>query len=67
MILIGIYSSAIPVASDSKLRQSIKKYATSQSRFLNNIGVAQKEEEIEQRVKYMAKEIRNKKLEEIVL
>ncbi len=57
LILIGIYSSAITVASDSKLRQSIKKYATSQSRFLDNIGVAQMEEEIERRVKHMAKEI----------
>jgi hypothetical protein len=57
LILIGIYSSAITVASDSKLRQSIKKYAASQSRFLDNIGVAQIQEEIQQKVKHLAREI----------
>ncbi|HZD35887.1 MAG TPA: hypothetical protein VE130_11845 [Nitrososphaeraceae archaeon] len=63
LILIGIYSSAVTVASDSKLRQSIKKFATNESRFLDNIGIAQMEEEIETRVKHLAKEISRETIE----
>ena len=61
LILIGIYSSAVTVASDSRLRQSIRKVAT--SRFLDNIGIAQMEDEIERRVKHLAKEIRRETIE----
>jgi hypothetical protein len=63
LILIGIYSSAVTVASDSKLRQSIKKFATNESRFLDNIGIAQMEEEIEMRVRHLAKEISRETIE----
>ena len=63
LILIGIYSSAVTVASDSRLRQSIRKVATNESRFLDNIGIAQMEDEIERRVKHLAKEIRRETIE----
>ena len=50
LILLGIYSSAISVAEDSKLRQSIRKFALEESKFLVDIGVAQMEHELEKRV-----------------
>jgi hypothetical protein len=50
MILMGIYSSAISVSQDVKLRQSIRKFAMKESRLLDSIGIAQMEQEIESRV-----------------
>jgi hypothetical protein len=46
----GIYSSAISVSQDVKLRQSIRKFAMKESRLLDSIGIAQMEQEIESRV-----------------
>jgi len=50
MVLIGIYSSAISVSEDSKLRQSIRNFAIKESRLLDSIWTAQMEQEIERRV-----------------
>jgi nitrogen-specific signal transduction histidine kinase len=50
MILVGIYSSAISVAQDVKLRQAIRKTAIDQSKLLISIGSAQIEKEIEKKV-----------------
>jgi signal transduction histidine kinase len=50
MILVGIYSSAISVAQDVKLRQAIKRTAIDQSKLLISIGSAQIEKEIEKKV-----------------
>jgi len=41
MILVGIYCSAISVAEDSKLRQSIRSFALRESKLLDSIGTAQ--------------------------
>ena len=41
LLLIGIYSSVISVAEDSKLRQSIRNYAIKESRLLDSIGTAE--------------------------
>lgn len=46
----GIYSSAIIVAADSNLRQSIKRYAVNECKLLDSIGVAQMTQELEGRV-----------------
>lgn len=50
MILLGIYSSAISVSHDIKLRQSIRKLAVKESKLLDSIGSAQMEQQIQKRV-----------------
>lgn len=55
MILIGIYSSAISVAQDEKLRKSIRKLTIGQSELLDSIGLAQMEQEIQQKVTLMTR------------
>jgi hypothetical protein len=49
-MLVGIYSSAISVAQDSKLRSAIRKSVQQQSSLLDKIGTAQMRQEIENRV-----------------
>jgi hypothetical protein len=49
LIFLGIYSSAISVAEDSSLRQTIRSFAA-ESRLLDSIGTAQMEQEIQARV-----------------
>jgi len=56
MLLVGIYSSAISVSHDIKLRQSIRKLAVKESKLLDSIGSAHMEQEIERRVISMTKE-----------
>ena len=46
LVFLGIYSSAMSVAEDSRLRQSIRKIAFTESRFLDVIGTAEMEREI---------------------
>jgi hypothetical protein len=46
LVLVGIYSSAISVAQDSKLRQTIRNLAINESKLLDSIGRAQMEQEI---------------------
>jgi hypothetical protein len=64
LVFIGIYSSAISVAEDSKLRQSIRNYAIKESRLLDSIGTAQMEQEIEKRVLALTKQNQDKLAEE---
>ena len=52
----GIYSSAISVAQDSELRQSIRGVAIKDSRLLDSIGVAQMEHQIQKTVIALAKQ-----------
>ena len=59
LMLIGIYSSAVSVSVDSKLRQSIRNFAIKESRLLDSIGTAQMEREIEKRVLAIAKRNQN--------
>jgi hypothetical protein len=49
LLLVGIYSSAISVAEDSKLRQTIRKLAVKEAKFLGSIGSAQMEDELQKR------------------
>jgi hypothetical protein len=56
LLLIGIYSSAISVAEDSKLRQTIRKTAVKEAKFLHSIGMAQMEDELQRRVIKIVKE-----------
>lgn len=56
LFFFGIYSSAISVASDSRLRQLIRRFAIQESKLLDSIGAAQMEQEMQQRVLKIAKE-----------
>jgi len=56
LILVGIYSSAISVAQDTKLRQTIRKSTTEESKLLISIGSAQMEQEIQRRAVKVAKD-----------
>jgi hypothetical protein len=60
---LGFYFSAISIAQDSKLRQSIRDIATKESKLLDSIGTAHMEQEIQKRVLKLAKE-QEKTLEE---
>jgi hypothetical protein len=59
---LGFYFSAISIAQDSKLRQSIRDMAT-ESKLLDSIGTAHMEQEIQKKVLKLAKE-QEKTLEE---
>jgi len=64
LIFIGIYSSAISVAEDSELRQSIRGFAMKESRLLDSIGVAQMEQQIQKRVIALTKQNQSRMAEE---
>lgn len=55
MMFLGLYSSAISVSQDVKLRQSIRRSAIEEVKFLKNIGTAQMEQELQKRVLTIAK------------
>jgi hypothetical protein len=50
LIFLGIQSSAISVSEDSRLRQSIRRIALQEARFLDVIGTAEMYQEMERRV-----------------
>jgi hypothetical protein len=50
LIMIGIYSSAISMAQDSKLRQVVRKTASNHVSLLENIGLSETEDTITKRV-----------------
>src|SRR5215203_4072310 len=55
-ILMGIYSAAISMSEDVRLRQSIRKSAIDESKFLVSVGSGQIEQKIEKKVIEMAKD-----------
>jgi hypothetical protein len=50
LVFVGIYSSAISISEDTRLRTAIRKVALEQSKLLDSIGFAQMEEEIKKKV-----------------
>jgi hypothetical protein len=54
LVLLGIYSSAISISQDAKLRREIRRLAIRESKLLDSIGLAQIEEEIKKRVIHVA-------------
>jgi hypothetical protein len=50
MLIIGLYSSAISVSQDDKLRKTIRKNTMEESKLLDSIGTAQMGQDIEQKV-----------------
>jgi hypothetical protein len=55
LIYTGLYSSAISVSQDAGLRQSIRTSAIKEVKFLESIGTAQMEQELQRRVLTIAK------------
>lgn len=55
LVLVGIYSSAISISQDANLRRAIRRLAIRESKFLENIGTTQLEQEIIKRVVTVAK------------
>jgi len=64
LVLLGIYSSAISVSEDSKLRQSIRNLAIKESKLLDSIGTAHMEQEIQKRVLEFTKRTQDMMAEE---
>jgi MFS family permease len=64
LLLIGIFSSAISVGEDSRLRQSIRNYAMKESRLLDSIGTAEMQRDIEKRVITLTKQNQDRMAEE---
>ena len=64
LILLGVYSSAISVSEDIKLRQSIRNFAIKESRLLDSIGTSHMEQEIQRRVLTLTKQNQNRMVEE---
>jgi hypothetical protein len=51
MIFVGLYSTALSVSQDMKLRQHIRRLTTKDTSLLNSIGTAQMEQELQRTVK----------------
>jgi hypothetical protein len=64
LLLLGVYSSAISVSEDSKLRQSIRQVTLSEPRLLDSIGTAQMEQEIQKRMVAVMRKTRDLMTEE---
>jgi hypothetical protein len=64
MMFLGLYSTAISVSHDAKLRQSIRRSATKESELLDSIGSAQMEQELQNRVLKLVKEQSDRMMEE---
>ena len=57
LISIGVYSSAISVAQDVKMRQSVRKSVEQHSNLLDNIGSSQMEQEVRKKVIKITKDL----------
>src|SRR5687768_14316966 len=64
LIYTGLYSSAISVSQDLALRQSIRQSVKEQSKFLESMGTAQMENELQNRVLTTAKKASDSMAEE---
>lgn len=64
LVLIGIYSSAISISEDSRLRSSIRDLAMREAKLLGSIGMAQMEQQIQRRVISLTKQNQEKLVED---
>jgi hypothetical protein len=55
-MFLGLYSAAISLAQDQELRRSIRRLALSESKFLDTIGFAHLEHELEIKVAKIVKD-----------
>jgi hypothetical protein len=63
LIFVGIYSAAVSVSEDTKLRQSIRKIAIKESKLLDSIGSAEMEQQIQKRVMVSTKAAKDSMLD----
>jgi hypothetical protein len=63
MIFLGVYSTAVSISQDNRLRQSIKRIATKDRDLLSSIGTAQMEQEIQRTVKGLQDVVEEKEKE----
>jgi hypothetical protein len=63
LIFAGIYSSAVSISQDSKLRKSIRNFALTEASLLDSIGSAHMEQEIQNKVIMLTKQNREKMVE----
>jgi hypothetical protein len=64
LMFLGLYSSAISISNDIKLRQSIRNSAAKESELLDSIGTAQMEQELQKRVLKIVKKNSDSMVEE---
>jgi hypothetical protein len=64
LVLLGLYSAAISVSQDLKLRKSIRNSAEEQLRLFDSIGKAHMEQEIERKVINITREYQHTMIEE---
>jgi hypothetical protein len=64
LMFLGLYSSAISVSHDVKLRQSIRNSAAKESEVLDSIGTAEMEHELQKRVLKVVKDHADTMVEE---
>jgi hypothetical protein len=64
LMFLGLYSAAISLAQDQKLRRSIRGLALSESKFLDTIGFAHLEHELQIKVAKLAKDQSKRMAEE---
>ena len=60
LLLLGIFSSAVSVASDTELRRNMKKSIKSESDMLANIGSAEIQHQLQNRALTITKNLKNK-------
>jgi hypothetical protein len=66
-LVLGIYSSAISVAQDTRIRQTIRRYAIKESQLLDSIGTSEMEQEATKKMLEMTKQSQHKMTYELVL
>lgn len=60
LVFVGIYSSAISVAQDTRIRQTIRRYAIKESQLLDSIGTSEMEREATKKMLEMTKQSQHK-------
>jgi hypothetical protein len=64
MLLLGLYSSAVSISQDVRLRLSIRRSAFEESKLLDRIGSAEMEQELQRRVTRVVKDTSDKMKEQ---
>ena len=57
LLLIGIYSVAIALAQDARLRRNVREILRGHSHFLDNIGPSQMEQQVQKKVVHLTQKL----------
>jgi hypothetical protein len=60
LLLIGIYSVAISLAQDARLRRNVRETLRGHSPFLDNIGLSQMEQQVQKKVVHLTQKLSTK-------